>query len=71
MPAPRRRIPGARRRWSGAAGDPRLGRPDTFAPFPLDIAKLSRGFFFLSFFFSPHWSLMIFPARRELREDWR
>lgn len=66
MPAPRRKIPEARRRWSGAGGDPRLARPDAFAPLPLDIATLSLGFFS-----SPHWSLMIFPARRELREDWR
>lgn len=49
MPAPRRRIPGARRRWSGAGGDPRLARPDTFAPLPLDIATLSLGFFFFFF----------------------
>lgn len=49
MPAPRRRIPAARRRWSGAGGDP---RPDTFAPLPLDIATLSLGFFSLFFFFA-------------------
>lgn len=69
MPAPRRRIPAARRRWSGTRGSavpaPSLPSLWILPRFPWDF------FIFLIFFFSPHWSLMIFPARRELREDWR
>lgn len=75
MPAPRRTgIAGSQQgacRWSGARRDPGLCRPAGTAPLPLDIATLSLGFFFFFSVFLLHWSLMIFPAPRELREGWR